>query len=108
MSRREALHYLALVAKDGELEQEFDPTSLLGDPDLDVRAMAAWACGYLSLPAAEKGLIACLEHPNAALRREAARALAKIGSPSALEALRAREDDSTRSCARRRAGARAR
>jgi thiol-disulfide isomerase/thioredoxin len=96
--RREALHYLTVLAKqqDGEPGAEpepqaagpgFDPLPSLTDPDLEVRAMAAWACGELGLREAESALAASLSNGNAALRREAARALAKLGTEGARAAL---------------------
>jgi hypothetical protein len=84
--RREAIVYATLSMQRHELETPFDPTPSLGDPDAGVRAAAAWSAGQLKIAASIPALVECTNHGNAALRREAARALGKIGAPDASRA----------------------
>ena len=53
---------------------------LLEDPDMGVRVMAAWAAGELGETTCLEALERAAESPNPALRREATRALEKLGS----------------------------
>jgi HEAT repeat protein len=81
--RREAIVYATLSMQRHELEAPFDPTPALADPDVSVRAAAAWSVGQLKIASASAALVACLDNGYAALRREAARALGKIGAKEA-------------------------
>jgi thiol-disulfide isomerase/thioredoxin len=85
--RREAIVYATLSMQRHELEAPFDPTPALADPDVSVRAAAAWSVGQLKIAPASAALIACLDNGYAALRREAARALGKIGAKEASDRL---------------------
>jgi hypothetical protein len=93
--RREAL--FALVRARAQTDAEL-PEILprLEDDDLDVRTFAAWAAGRTGTTAALPALVDCAASPNAALRRETARALVALGAgsdESAAAALRALEND---------------
>jgi len=81
--RREAIVYATLSMQRRELEAPFDPTPSLADPDVSVRTAAAWSAGQLKIAPASAALVACLDNGYAALRREAARALGKIGAKEA-------------------------
>jgi thiol-disulfide isomerase/thioredoxin len=96
--RRESAYFLALSitrALEGPPPEgpALDPTHarnllpLLGDPDVLVRAHAAWAAGALQLAEAEPDLVANLKHGFAPLRRESARALERLGTESARKEL---------------------
>jgi thiol-disulfide isomerase/thioredoxin len=81
--RREACATVALRVAEGELaELGFDPTPLVADPDTWVRCTAAWAAGHCKVEGARGALVAALGDGNPSVRREAARALAKLGVPS--------------------------
>lgn len=91
--RREAIVYVTLQILGRDLEAEFDPTPALADADLDVRCAAAWSAGQLKAVQASPALVECLSSGNAALRREAARALGKLGSKDAVDRLNALSHD---------------
>ena len=56
---------------------------LFADPDVGVRTAVAWAVGFHPEPGAVPLLLEQLESPNAALRREAARALGRVAGTRA-------------------------
>jgi thiol-disulfide isomerase/thioredoxin len=99
LRRREAAYYLPLAILhsqqmprdegggrfETDLAQHLLP--LLTDADPLTRATACWAAGKMKLAAAEKALVANLEHGFAPVRREAARALLEIGADPKLDGL---------------------
>jgi thiol-disulfide isomerase/thioredoxin len=91
--RRDAIVYLTLQIAKHMLEVQFDPTPALADPDLNVRCAAAWSAGQLKAAGAGTVLIESLANGYAPLRREAARALGKIGSKEAVAGLNALTHD---------------
>jgi hypothetical protein len=92
--RREALVALAR-AREAAGAGLPEAVALLDDASVEVRATAAWAAGRCHEPAARERLYEPLDHPNAALRREVARALARMAErmPGALLILAGAEDD---------------
>jgi HEAT repeat protein len=91
--RREAIVYVTLQLLRHHLQAPFDPTPALADPDLGVRSSAAWSAGQLKTALAAAALIRCLDNGYAPLRREAARALGKLGSKDAVDRLNALSHD---------------
>ena len=61
---------------------------MLGDPKWFVVRNVAEAMGFQRVPEAVPGLVQCLTHADARVRRAAAVALARIGTPDTVEPLR--------------------
>ena len=96
----------ALIRRESAVALAFDrrPTGgsrlrevvpLLRDSDVEVRIAAAWATGEVREPDAKAALLENLAHPNAALRRAAAKAISGLAQDDAslLEYLRPLADD---------------
>ncbi len=95
VARREAFVAISeLRRRNGEVG---NPTALeyVGDPSVGVALAAVWSIGRNREQGAVPVLLEHLSDPNAALRRESAHALGRIGvrTPSVLEALDALYDD---------------
>jgi thiol-disulfide isomerase/thioredoxin len=92
--RREALFAIACERGVDAGARFPEALPLLDDPALDVRTTAAWAMGRCDEARAIERLLLALEHANAALRREAVRALGRLLDGAAREsALGAALDD---------------
>ncbi|GAB4163960.1 MAG: hypothetical protein Fur0037_29290 [Planctomycetota bacterium] len=77
------------IARTKDLRAAADLVRLLDDPDSSVRQSAAFACGALGLDGARPRLLALIvaEGTDSGLRREALRAVGRIGGPGAFDVL---------------------
>ena len=93
--RREALVDLADRRARVEAAGIPEALALFEDESLEVRIAAAWAAGHVGDTSAKSPLLALIEHPHPALRREAVFALLKLAQRDASILLRlnpARDD----------------
>ncbi len=93
--RREAVWALTIERAPHAKSTLPEALPLLRDPDLGVRIATVWAFAELQDHAAVPDLLELRDHPNAALRRETATALARMSTadPGLLEALEPMRSD---------------
>jgi hypothetical protein len=93
IARREATFFLPLANQAASADRRVDPSTMLSDPDVQVRCTAAWACGNARSKEACAGLLELAKSAFAGERREAARALRAIGGKEAASTLQAMQND---------------